>query len=471
MKKYLDNHIFRIISELSKSENIEVYVIGGHVRDYYLNRHSSDIDIVCIGSGITFARKLAASLNNNVKVNIFKNFGTAKINYQGLEIEFVGARKESYSRDSRKPVVENGSLQDDLNRRDFTINAMAISLNPDNFGEMLDPFNGLADLKNRIIQTPHDPVSTFIDDPLRILRAIRFACQLDFTISELTFNAIKENKTRISIISKERIIEEINKILLSPVPSKGFYLLDESGLLEIIFPELSNLKGVDIIGNKGHKDNFLHTLRVIDNISQKTNKLWLKWAGLFHDIGKPTTKKLNPENGWTFHGHNEVGARMIPEIFKKLKMPMNEKMKFVQKMVSLHMRPIVLAQETVTDSAIRRLLFEAGDDIDDLMILCMADVTSRNRLRVKKYRENFNLVKRKLKEIEEKDRIRNWQPPVSGNDIMECFGLSQSKEIGVIKNAIREAILDGHIKNDRKEALNFMIEKAKELGLKPGNEN
>lgn len=471
MNRCIDKDIFRIISEVAEEKNIETYVIGGYVRDSFLGRTSPDIDIVCIGSGIFLANEVAGKIGKNIKVTVFKNFGTARIKYEGAEVEFVGARKESYSYDSRKPIVENGSLQEDLNRRDFTINSLGLSLNKINFGKLIDSFNGVNDLNNKIIRTPLDPDKTFSDDPLRMLRAIRFANQLDFKISDITFEAIKKNKNRLSIVSAERILEELNKIINCPVPSKGFYLLDKSGLLELILPELISLKGFDIIDNIAHKDVFKHTLKVLDNISKKSDNLWLRWAGLLHDIGKPATRHFNKEHGWTFHGHNEIGSRMVTDIFQRLKLPLNEKMKYVKKIVSLHMRPIVLAQEVVTDSAIRRLLFEAGDDIDELMLLCEADITSKSRFKVIKYKNNFSLVRQKLIEIEEKDRLRNWQPPINGDDIMRSFGISQSKEVGIIKNLIKEAILDGKINNDREEAIKYMKKLGKELGLKLKMEN
>ncbi|MGN8071729.1 CCA tRNA nucleotidyltransferase [Mucilaginibacter sp. 22184] len=464
MKAHLQHSVFSIISKLAAQHNLQVYAIGGFVRDIFLKRPSKDIDIVIIGNGIAFAEAVAAKLK--VKVAVYKNFGTASLKYQDLEVEFVGARKESYRRDSRKPIVEDGTLEDDQKRRDFTINALAISLHPDTFGELLDPFNGIADLEHKLIRTPLNPNETFSDDPLRMMRAIRFATQLNFRIDDIAVEAIRNNADRISIISQERITDELNKIILSPVPSIGFNYLFDTGLLHKIFPQMTNLYGVDYIDGKGHKDNFYHTLQVLDNICETTTDLWLRWAAILHDIAKPATKRFEPGHGWTFHGHEDRGARMVPKIFAQLKLPLNEKMKQVQKLVQLHLRPIVLSQSIVTDSAVRRLLFEAGDDIEGLILLCKADITTKNEYKVKKYRNNFELVQQKLKDVEERDSIRNWQPPVTGNDIMQLFGLQEGREVGIIKNQIREAILEGEIPNNREAALNFTISKGLEIGLK-----
>jgi putative nucleotidyltransferase with HDIG domain len=464
---HLQNPVFKTLSTIADKNNTEAYVIGGFVRDLFLNRPSKDIDVVVVGSGIEYAEAVGRKLGT--KVAVFKNFGTANIKYQDLEVEFVGARKESYRSDSRKPIVEDGTLEDDQLRRDFTINALAINLNAAHFGELLDPFDGVKDLENKLIRTPLDPEITFSDDPLRMMRAIRFASQLNFDIDPAALHAIKTQKQRISIVSKERITDEMNKIILSKKPSVGFKHLFDTGLLHLIFPQMAQLYGVEIIKGKGHKDNFYHTLEVLDNICADTDDLWLRWAAILHDIAKPATKRFEEGHGWTFHGHEDRGARMVPKIFAQLKLPLNEKMKYVQKLVQLHLRPIVLAQEIVTDSAVRRLLFDAGEEIESLMMLCNADVTTKNEYKKTKYRNNFELVKQKLKDVEERDKIRNWQPPISGNDIMETFGLEAGKEVGMIKNAIREAILEGEITNDYQEAFNFMLNQAKQMGLNPVN--
>lgn len=464
MREHLQHPVFKIISRLSAEHNVQTFAIGGFVRDLFLHRPSKDIDIVVLGNGIDFAEQVARTLK--VKLSVFKNFGTAMLKYQDVEIEFVGARKESYRSNSRKPIVENGTLEDDQKRRDFTINALAIALHPDQFGELIDPFNGLDDLDNRLIRTPLNPEETFSDDPLRMMRAIRFASQLTFKIDEIAVEAIKTNKERIKIVSQERITDELNKIVLSPQPSLGFNYLFDTGLLHLIFPQMTDLYGVEYINGKGHKDNFYHTLQVLDNISLYTDDLWLRWAAILHDIAKPATKRFENGHGWTFHGHEDKGARMVPKIFAQLKLPLNEHMKFVQKMVQLHLRPIVLAQEVVTDSAVRRLLFDAGEDIDGLMMLCNADVTTKNEYKVKKYRQNFELVQQKLKDVEERDSIRNWQPPVTGFDIMQLFGIKEGREVGIIKNQIREAILEGEIPNQREAAIEFTIKKGEEIGLK-----
>lgn len=464
LSKHLTHPVFKVASQIVTELNLEAYVIGGYVRDLLLERPSKDIDIVVIGNGLELAKACAEKLRVT-KVSFFENFGTAQFIYKDLDVEFVGARKESYRKDSRKPLVENGSLSDDQNRRDFTINAMAISLHQSNFGELIDPFNGLDDLEKKLLRTPLDPSRTYSDDPLRMMRAIRFATQLDFKIEKKSLEAIRENAARLDIISRERIVDELNKIILSDTPSRGFNLLYSTQLLHQFFPEMVALYGVETRDGKSHKDNFHHTLEVLDNISEHTDNLWLRWAAILHDIAKPPTKRFDPTVGWTFHGHEDLGARMVSKIFKRLKLPLDAKMKYVEKLVRLHLRPIALVKGSVTDSAIRRLLSEAGDDIDDLMLLCNADITSKNEYKVKKYRQNFALVKEKLLDVEEKDKIRNFQPPISGKEIMDTFGLKPSKEIGEIKAQIKEAILEGIIQNEREEAYQFMLKVAKELGL------
>ena len=441
------------------------YVVGGYVRDIFLKRESKDIDVVVLGSGIDLAHRVAELLGPDVSVSFFKNFGTAMINHEGLEIEFVGARKESYRSDSRKPIVESGTLEDDQQRRDFTINAMAICLSDDHFGELIDPFNGIQDLKDKVIRTPLDSDITFSDDPLRMMRAVRFASQLHFTIADREFEAIQRNVHRMEIVSVERIADEFNKILLSKKPSVGLDLMFRSGLVHQTFPQLQALHGVEYVNGKGHKDNFYHTLQVLDNVAVQSEDLWLRWAALLHDIAKPATKRFEPGHGWTFHGHEDKGARMVKHIFRQFKLPMNEKMKFVEKLVLLHLRPIVLAQDHITDSAIRRLLFDAGEDIDALLILCHADVTTKNEYKIRRYKDNFRKVQEKLKEVEEKDRIRNWQPPITGEHIMDHFSIGPGREVGIIKTAIREAILEGEIRNEYEEAFEFMLRKGVELGL------
>ncbi|MEZ7925759.1 MAG: HD domain-containing protein [Flavobacteriales bacterium] len=467
MKEHLQHKVFKCISECADELGLETYVIGGYVRDVILQRKEpKDIDVVCVGSGIELAKRVAQKLHGRPQVQVFKNFGTAMVLHGDLELEFVGARKESYRRDSRKPIVENGTLEDDQNRRDFTINALALCLNKDRFGELVDPFNGMEDLANGIIKTPLNSDITYSDDPLRMLRAVRFATQLDFTIEQESYEALKRNAKRLEIISQERIIDELNKIILAKKPSKGFKLLFNTELLHQFFPEFVALYGVEIIKGKGHKDNFYHTLEVLENLSENTNDLWLRWAALLHDIAKPPTKRFEEGHGWTFHGHEFLGSKMVPKIFKRLKLPLNDKMKYVQKLVLLHLRPIVLSKDIVSDSAIRRLLFDAGEDIDDLMLLCEADITSKNETKVKKYLHNFEIVRGKLKDIEERDQLRNWQPPISGELIMKTFNITPCRMVGDIKNQIREAILDGVITNDYDQAFEFMLEKATDLGLK-----
>lgn len=471
--KLLENPIFRIVSEASQALSLESYVVGGFVRDLILQRPSKDIDIVCVGDGIALANKVSDIINRTTgykpPVTIFKNFGTAMLKYKDLDIEFVGARKESYRSSSRKPQVSQGTLEDDQKRRDFTINALAISLNHYNIGELIDPFQGINDLKRKQIVTPLNPDVTFSDDPLRMMRAIRFASQLRFDIKAETFEAIINNIDRISVVSQERVTDELNKIILSPQPSYGFKLLYHARLLERIFPEMVALQGVDTIEEKSHKDNFYHTLQVLDNVAKVSDDLWLRWAAILHDIAKPKTKKFDPNAGWTFHGHEDKGARMVPQIFRQLKLPLDQKMKFVQKLVKLHLRPIALVKDIVTDSAIRRLLYEAGDDIDALMMLCRADITSKSHQRVAKYLQNFDKVEKKMAEVEEKDKLRNFQPAITGDDIMKTFGLKPSKVVGDIKSEIREAILDGKIRNTEEETYPYMLEIGKAKGLTPIN--
>ncbi len=469
LSAHLQHKVFGLLAKVAQQEQVETYVVGGYVRDLLLfgkNASPKDIDIVVVGSGIRMAEKVKDAIPGEVHLAVFKNFGTAMLKWGPMEIEFVGARKESYRSASRKPTVENGTLEDDQNRRDFTINAMAISLNPGTFGTLLDPFHGVEHLEEKLILTPLDPGETFSDDPLRMLRGIRFATRLGFHIEEKTLEAIRENRERIRIISQERISEELNKILMCDQPGVGFKLLESTGLLEIIFPELDQMKGVDEVNGQKHKDNFYHTLEVLDNITRNTDDLWLRWAALLHDIAKPRTKKFEPGTGWTFHAHEFIGAKMIPGLFRKMKLPLNEKMKFVQKMVQLHLRPIVLSQDVVTDSAVRRLIFDAGDDLEALMTLCEADITSKNEQRVKRYLRNFAIVREKIVEIEEKDHVRNFQPPISGDDIQHTFGIAPSRPVGIIKNSIKEAILDGEIPNEYEAAYEKMLALGSRTGTK-----
>ncbi len=477
LTQLLDSPVFHLIGDVADEMGVDAYVVGGYVRDLFLERPSKDIDVVVIGSGIAVAEAVARRMGRGAHVSVFRNFGTAQVHWRGEEVEFVGARKESYSHDSRKPIVEDGTLEDDQQRRDFTINAMAVCLNRERFGELVDPFDGVWDMEDRLIATPLDPDVTFSDDPLRMMRCIRFATQLNFEIETETWEALHRNRERIRIISQERIIDEIQKFMASDAPSRGWELLFQCGLLEIIFPELYALQGIETMYGRAHKDNFWHTLEVLTNVvralaaddrERADNGLWLRWAALLHDVGKPKTKRYDPAQGWTFHNHNYVGEKMVPQIFRRMKLPMDERMKYVQKLVSLHMRPIVIADEEVTDSAVRRLLFEAGDDIDDLMLLCEADITSKNQQRKQRFLDNFQLVRRKLVDLEERDRIRNFQPPVSGEEIMERFHLPPCREVGTLKTAVKDAILDGVIPNEYEAALAFVIEKAKKMGLEVG---
>jgi tRNA nucleotidyltransferase/poly(A) polymerase len=464
-----EKHIFERIAAASQKLGVRSYLIGGFVRDKLLGRGCKDIDVVCDSDGIELAHAASALFPGKPHVSFFKNFGTAHFKAAGFDIEFVGARKESYSHHSRKPEVEKGTLEDDQKRRDFTINAFAISLNEEDYGKLIDPFNGKADLENKIIRTPLDPDITFSDDPLRMMRGIRFATQLNFTIHTETFDAIRRNAERIKIISAERISDELNKIILAPKPSVGFDLLYRAGLLQHFFPQMVDLAGVEIVEGKGHKDNFYHTLQVLDNVADRSGDLWLRWAAILHDIAKPPTKRFEQGHGWTFHGHDALGEKMVPRIFKQLRLPLNEKMKYVARLVGLHLRPISLSKEDITDSAMRRLLFDAGEDLEDLMVLCESDITSKNRQKVKRYLENFELVKERLKAVEENDRIRNWQPPISGEEIMQIFNLPPSRNVGVLKTAVREAILDGIIPNNYDAAYAYMMQKAEELGIKKQN--
>ena len=468
--EHLSNPVFKLVGEVADEMQRECYVVGGYVRDVFLERKSKDIDFVTVGSGIEVAENVVKKIGRNKShLAVFKTYGTAQVKVMGVELEFVGARRESYMRSSRNPIVEDGTLHDDQLRRDFTINAMAICVNHDNWGKVLDPFNGIEDMKRRLIRTPRNPDITFSDDPLRMMRAVRFATQLGFEIEDGTFAAIKRNAGRIKIITRERIADELMKIMRSSKPSRGFFLLDKSGLLQLICPEIANLKGIETVNGRGHKDNFLHTMQVLDNVAAESDNEWLRWAALFHDIGKPSTKHWDDKQGWTFHNHNFVGEKMVPRIFAKMRLPLNEHMKYVKKLVGLHMRPIALVEEEVTDSAVRRMLFEAGDDVDDLMILCRADITSKNQEKVKRFRENYELVKQKIIDIEEKDRVRNFQPPVDGGEIMETFGLVPSPPVGAIKDAIKDAILDGVISNNYSQAYCFMMKKAQELGIEAVN--
>ena len=459
--------VMKLVGNVADELQRECYVVGGYVRDIFLNRPCNDMDFVTVGSGIEVARAVANRLGRRAHLAVFKTYGTAQVKTRQWELEFVGARRESYHRESRNPIVEDGTLDDDQRRRDFTINAMAICLNKDRYGELLDPFDGIGDMERRIIRTPLDPDITFSDDPLRMMRAVRFATQLDFDIFPETFEAIRRNAKRIHIITRERIAEELMKIMRSAHPSRGWMLLDQCGLLPLIFPELAALKGVETVNGRGHKDNFMHTLQVLDNVAVASDNVWLRWAALLHDVGKARTKRWDPQQGWTFHNHNFIGEKMVPKIFGKMRLPLNDHMKYVKKLVGLHMRPIALVEDEVTDSAVRRLLFDAGDDIDDLMTLCKADITSKNQNKVQRFKENFDLVKQKLVDIEEKDRVRNFQPPIDGEEIMTTFGLAPSRPVGFIKDAIKDAILDGVITNDYASAYELMLDKAAELGISP----
>ncbi len=464
LKEHISHEVFRICGKVADEKNERAFVIGGYVRDLLLKRPSKDIDIVTEGNGMELAQAVAEKLGVK-KVNLFKTYGTAAFKYEDLELEFVGARSESYSRDSRNPSVSPGTIEDDQRRRDFTINALAITLNQKNFGQVIDPFNGLGDLKAKTIRTPLDPDTTYSDDPLRMMRAVRFAAQLGFEIESESFQSIKDNADRIEIITKERIADELNKMILAPTPSRGFKLLNSTGLLDLIFPEMAALRGVEYRNGQGHKDNFFHTIQVLDNLCENTYDLWLRWAAILHDIAKPPTKRFHPNHGWTFHGHEDLGARMVPDIFKRMKLPLNQKMKYVQKLVALHLRPIALTKEEISDSALRRLLVDAGDDIDDLMKLCKADITSKNEEKVKKYLRNYEIVEQKLVELEEKDRLRNFQPPVTGEMIMETFNLKPCKAIGDLKKEIKDAILNGEIPNEKDAAFEFMVSRGREMGL------
>lgn len=467
LRSAIDKPVFHLVGEAADSLGRECYVVGGYVRDIMLRRPSTDVDFVTVGSGIEVASEVARRMKGS-HLSVFRNYGTAQVKRRSVELEFVGARKESYHRESRNPVVEDGTLDDDIARRDFTVNAMALCVNAGRFGELIDRYNGIDDLRRGLIRTPLDPDVTFSDDPLRMMRAIRFATQLGFEIVDETFNAIRRNARRIEIISKERVADELMKIMRSPQPSRGWQLLFRSGLLKIIFPELAALRGIDVVNGVGHKDNFFHTMAVLDNVAAQTDNVWLRWAALLHDIAKPVTKRWDDKLGWTFHGHNAVGAKMVPRIFRRMKLPMNEHMKYVQKLVELHMRPIALVEEIVTDSAVRRMLFDAGDDVDDLMTLCSADITSKNQMKVERFRRNYELVKQKMVELEERDRIRNFQPPVDGIEIMQTFGLGECREVGIIKEHIKNAILDGEIPNEHEAARDLMLRfAASTLGLTP----